>query len=481
MSALVFFRLIFVVLAVVGISLLLPLFVALGLGEKQMILPFLLPMIFSVGLGLLFFFFGKKRSIKFSVRSVYAFVALTWILISFFGSIPLVASGFFPTFSDALFESVSGFSTTGATVLKSVEILPRSLNLWRCEMHWLGGMGVIALTVALLPLLGVDGFQLIKAESTGPEKGKITPKMANTAEVLWFLYFSLTVIHAILLKIFGMDWLDSISHAFSTMGTGGFSTRDASIAYYNSPAIEWVCTIFMFLSGVNFSLYFYLLSRRFDEVRRNSELKAYCLIFFSTTILITILLIAPCDGFFPALRIAAFQVASVITSTGYSTADYQLWHTAAQFLLFALFFTGASSGSTSGGFKIVRWCVLAKHAKNEMLRMLHPHGVFSLRLDGRSGRKELVSNVASFAFVYVLFVFVTAFFGTLARLDLFSAFATALSMVGNVGLSFGELGPGASFGFLPSALKFWYSFAMIAGRLELYNLLIFFLFEYWRR
>ncbi len=481
MRAFVFFRLIFVVLGVVGCALLLPLCVSVFLGETQMTLPFLLPLIFSVIFAAFFFFRGRKRSVKFSVRSVYLFVALTWISISLFGSIPLYASGFFDSYSDALFESVSGFSTTGATILKSVENLPKSLNLWRCEMHWLGGMGIIALTVALLPLLGIDGFQLIKAETTGPEKGKITPKMANTAEVLWILYFAFTVVHALILFFLGMNPIDSIAHAFSSVSTGGFSTRDSSIAYYNSPAIEWTCAIFMFLSGVNFSLYFYLLTKKYVDVRRNSELKAYILLVLVSSVIVSILILAPSGDFFSAFRKAFFQVVSVITSTGYSTADYQLWHPAAQFVLFALFFVGGSSGSTAGGFKVVRWCVLFKHAKNEMLRLLHPHGVFSLRLDGRSGRRDLVGNVAAFAFVYAVLVFVTTFLGTLARLDIFSAFATALSMVGNVGLSFGELGPGASFDFLPSFLKLWYCFAMIAGRLELYNMLIFFLREYWRK
>lgn len=481
MSAFVFLRLIFVVLAVVGISMGLPLAVAAHLGEDAMVMPFLVPMLSSVALGLFFFIRGRGRPVKFSVRSVYLFVALAWISISLLGTVPLYASGFFPSYADALFESVSGFSTTGATALSTVENLPASLNLWRCEMHWLGGMGIIALTVALLPLLGVDGFQLIKAESTGPEKGKITPKMANTAEVLWFLYFALTVVLAVVLRLLGMGWLDAVAHAFSTLSTGGFSTRDASIAHYGSPAIEWVCAVFMFLAGVNFSLYYYLWIRRFDDVRRNSELKAYLALTAVATLLISVFL-APSEGIAGAARAAFFQVMTVMTSTGYLTSDYSLWHPTAQFVLFALFFVGGSSGSTAGGFKVVRWCVLVKHAKNEMLRLLHPHGVYSLRLDGRSGRRELVGNVAAFAFVYALLVAATAILGTLARLDVFTSFATALSMVGNVGLSFGSLGPGGSpFGDLPAALKCWYCFAMIAGRLELYNLLIFFLREYWRR
>ena len=230
MNPFVFFRLIFIVLSVIGISFFLPVSVAVYLNENYVISSFLIPATISIVLGIAFFFIGRKKVVRFSSRSVFLFVACAWICISLFGAIPLYFSNAIPSFLDAFFESCSGFTTTGCTILSEIESLPRSINLWRCEMHWLGGMGIIALTVALLPLLGVGGFNLIKAESTGPEKGKITPKMANTAEMLWLLYGSFTLLHAIALRLCGMDWIDSISHAFSTLGTGGFSTRNSSIA-----------------------------------------------------------------------------------------------------------------------------------------------------------------------------------------------------------------------------------------------------------
>ena len=477
----VFARLIFIVLSIVGLSLAIPILTALSCGEFSVIPSFAVPLLASLLAGAIFYFAGKREKIQFSVRSVFAFVALAWISISVFGTVPLLLSGAIPRFSDAFFESVSAFSTTGATVLSDVEILPRSINLWRCQMHWLGGMGIIALTVALLPLLGVGSFQLIKAESTGPEKGKITPKMASTAKTLWFLYTGFTVVQFIALKICGLDVIDSLSYAFSTLGTGGFATKNASVGAYNSLAVEIVCTVFMFLAGVNFSLYFYVITGKFDEVKKNSELKAYISIFAICVIMIALVLIPHYGSFGRALRYSSFQVASIMTTTGFATADYTTWPSAAQFFIFVLFFTGGSSGSTSGGFKIIRWVVLKKQAWNEMLRMLHPHGVFTVSLNKKAGRKDLVFNVAAFAFVYFGVVFFTTMVSTFCGLDILTSFTASLSMVGSIGPAFGSLGPSENYGSIAPFLKYWYSFAMIAGRLELYNLIIFLFPDYWKK
>ena len=481
MQFFIFARLIFIILAIVGLSLVFPILTALSCGELSVIPSFAAPLGVSVLIGVIFYFAGKKTKINFSIRNVFAFVALAWISISVFGSVPLLLSGVIPDFYDALFESVSGFSTTGATILSDVESLPRSINFWRCQMHWLGGMGIIALTVALLPLLGVGSFQLIKAESTGPEKGQITPKMANTAKTLWLLYVGFTVAHAIALKICGMDVIDSICHAFSTLGTGGFSSKNASIGAYNSLAIEIVCTVFMFLAGVNFSLYFYVITGKFDEVKKNSELKAYISLFLICIGMITLVLVPHYGSFAKALRYSSFQVASVMTTTGYATDDFTTWPHAAQFFIFLLFFTGGCSGSTSGGFKIIRWVVLKKQAKNEMLRMLHPHGVFTISLNDKPGRKDLVFNVAAFAFVYLMLVMISTMISTFCGLDIFTSFTASLSMTGSIGPAFGKLNPSQNFGIIPPFLKYWYCFVMIAGRLELYNLIIFLFPDYWKK
>ena len=275
MAVFTFIRVILLICSIIGISMVIPLVTALALGEMAAVSSFGIPMVVAVALGVSAYFAGRKTKLNLSTRNVFALVAISWITISIFGSVPLILSGTTKSIIDAIFESVSGFSTTGATVLSGIDELPRSINLWRCQMHWLGGMGVIALTVALLPLLGVGGFALIKAESSGPEKGKITPKIASTAETLWLLYIGLTATQMIALLFCGMDFIDALSYAFATLGTGGFATHDASVAYYNSVAVEIVCTVFMFLAGVNFSMYFYVLSGKFSEVKKNSELKAY--------------------------------------------------------------------------------------------------------------------------------------------------------------------------------------------------------------
>ncbi len=477
----IFARLIFIILAIVGLSLVFPILTALSCNEFSVIPSFAIPLGISVLIGVIFYFAGKKTKINFSVRNVFAFVALAWISISLFGSVPLLLSGVIPNFYDALFESVSGFSTTGATILSDVESIPRSINFWRCQMHWLGGMGIIALTVALLPLLGVGSFQLIKAESTGPEKGQITPKMASTAKTLWLLYVGFTAAHAIALKICGMDVIDSICHAFSTLGTGGFSSKNASIGGYNSLAVEIVCTVFMFLAGVNFSLYFYVITGKFDEVKKNSELKAYISLFLICVGVITLVLIPHYGSFAKALRYSSFQVASVMTTTGYATDDFTTWPSAAQFFIFLLFFTGGCSGSTSGGFKIIRWVVLKKQATNEMLRMLHPHGIFTISLNNKPGRKDLVFNVAAFTFVYLMLVMISTMISTFCGLDIFTSLTASLSMTGSIGPAFGTLNPSQNFGIISPFLKYWYCFVMIAGRLELYNLIIFLFPDYWKK
>ncbi len=475
------FRIVCVLLGIVGTTFLVPLLAALACGERQVLLSFVVPMLCSwvaAAAGLLL---GRGRKASLSTRGAFAVVALGWISTSLFGAVPLYASGAIPSLTDAVFESVSGFSTTGASILSDVEALPRSMNLWRCQMHWLGGMGIVALTVALLPVLGVGGFQLIKAETTGPEKGKLTPKITTTAKVLWFIYCGMTLVQALLLRLAGMDWLDAVSHAFSTLGTGGFSTRNASIGAYGSPAIDWICTVFMFLAGINFSLYFYLFTGKCAEVRKDSELKAYLLVVAGAVLLVTLCNMPAYGGLLRSLRYSSFQVLSILSTAGFATTDFTTWVPAAQLVIFALFLIGGCSGSTGGGIKVIRWVILGKQLHNEILRMLHPHGVFTIRINHRAGRKDVVFSVAAFMFLYVLLVAITALFTTLFGLDIFSSFSGAMSMVGNIGPGFNKLGPSQNFGFLPAAVKWWYSLMMITGRLEFYTIMIFFMPSFWRK
>lgn len=481
MQLFLFVRLIFIVLSIASFTLIFPVATAVLYGEFSALPGFIIPFFLTLGIGIALFFAGRKSKIKFSTRSVFSFVAIAWACISLWGATPLIITKSAPNFIDAFFESVSGFTTTGATIFNDVESLPRSINLWRCQMHWLGGMGIIALTVALLPLLGTGGFQLVKSESTGPDKGKITPKMTDTAKTLWFLYIGFTAAQLITLKIAGVSFFDSVCLAFSTLGTGGFSVLNSSVAGYNSAAVEIICTVFMFLAGVNFSLYYYLVSGKFDEIRKNSELKAYISIFAVCAVMIAIFLLPSCKSIAKALRFSTFQAASIMTTTGFYSADYMTWPGAAQFFVLSLLLVGGSSGSTAGGFKVIRWVILQKQARNEMMRMLHPHGLFSISVDGRPGRKDLVFNVAAFTFVYFALVFVSTLISTIFNLDLFTGFTASLSMVANAGPAFGTIGATGSFAALHPALKLWYCFVMIAGRLELYNLIIFIFPEYWRK
>lgn len=474
-------RILSVLLAIVGSSFILPIITALFLGERQVLPAFIFPMLLSILFAAVFNYIFRRRKIKISGKFTFLAVALSWIFTSLFGALPLYFSGSMASFTDCVFESVSGFTTTGSTVLSSVELLPRTINLYRCQTCWLGGLGIVGLTVALLPLLGVGGFKLIKAESTGPDKGKMTPKIATTAKLLWVIYLSLTAAQTLFLCLAGMDFIDALSHAFSCLGTGGFSTRDGSIAAFSSPLIDFICILFMFLGSVNFSLYYYALIKDNEEIKTNSELKALFLISFLAIILVSVFCMPLYKNFFTALRYGAFQVVSVMSTTGLSNADYTSFPAPAQFFILLLFFIGGSSGSTSGGIKVIRYVVMTKCLRSEVKKMLHPNAVFPIRINGRPAGSELIGNVASFIFLYFFLVFLTTFFGALGGYDCFSSATAALTFVGNVGPAFGSFGPSDNFGSVPPLLKCWYAFAMLAGRLELYTMLIFFSKSWWKK
>ena len=460
------------VLALVGTSFLLPMFVAGWYGEWRNLADFGVPLVISWAMAVWFSFRSRGKIRLVGVQNAFVVVGSVWVAIGLFGAWPLYASGCFPGLMDAVFESVSGFTTTGASVLSDVESLPKCINFWRCQTHWLGGMGVIALAVALIPFLGVGAFRLIQAEASGPEKGKLTSRIGDTARVLWLIYFVLTVAQAAALHSVGMGWFDAVCHAFSTMGTGGFSTRNASFGAFGNPAAEWICTLFMLLASVNFGVYYAACTGKWAEVRDNTELRGFVFLLVPVVAVVTLLELPQFGAVAGSLRAAAFQVASVVSTTGFMTSDYTTWTPAAQMLVLLLFFVGGCSGSTAGGIKIIRWSVLAKALRNDLLGLLHPHGVFTLRINGIPAKREIVSLVGSFIFVYFLVVFVTALAGAAFGLDVNTAVTASLSMVGNIGPAFGSLGPAQNYGALPDALKAIYCVAMLAGRLEVYTLMI---------
>lgn len=463
-----FFRLLSCVLALTGALMSLPVAAALRYGEESLLPVFIVPAVSALALAVVFRFVPFKEKRVFSAADAVCAVGGIWVGVSLFGSIPLFFSGCFASFTDALFESVSGFTTTGASVVPDVESLPRCINLWRCQTHWLGGMGVIALAVAIVPLLGDGGFRLIKAESTGPEKEKITSFVASTAKSLWFIYVFFTVVEALLLHLAGIGIFDSVAHAFSTMGTGGFSTRNSSVGSFANGAAEWICTIFMLVASVNFALYYRMLTRRFSDVLRSTELRVF--VFVAVVSFALAFVFSSSGG--PSPRAIAFQLASIISTTGFMTEDYLLWSPAAQAVILSLFFIGGCSGSTAGGIKVVRWTLLVKQLSNDLRRIVHPYRVFTLRLDGASGREVFVPLAAGFIVCYLLLVLVTALFGAIAGLDPFTALTAAASMAGNIGPAFGSLGPTSNYAQLCAPLKWWYMFAMLAGRLEIYTILI---------
>jgi trk system potassium uptake protein TrkH len=463
-----FFRILSYLLGLVGFLMLLPVVVAMRYGEEPFIPAFLVPALIGLAAAAYFRLSSGKKKRFFNAADAVVTVGGIWVGVSLFGAIPLYFSGVFASFADALFESVSGFTTTGASIAPDVESLPRCVNFWRCQMHWMGGMGVIALAVAIMPFMGDGGYSMVKAESSGPEKEKITAFVASTAKSLWLIYVIMTAINAALLRMAGLSLFDSLAHAFSTMASGGFSTRNESIGAFNNPAVEWISAVFMFLSAVNFVLYFRLISGRAIDIWRNTEFKAFVLIVSISAILIY--LFSP--GSSVSLRSAFFHVTSIISTTGFMTQDYLQWAPAAQMILLVLFFVGGCSGSTAGGVKVVRWIFLIKQMILDIRRIVHPYRVFTMRIDAMSAREKFVPVAAGFVTCYFALIFLTALFGALSGLDLFTAFTAGASMVGNVGPAFGKLGPACNYSFLSAPLKWWYSFAMLAGRLEIYTILI---------
>jgi trk system potassium uptake protein TrkH len=342
-------------------------------------------------------------------------------------------------------------------------------------------MGIILLTAALMPILGVGSFALIKAETPGPEKERLTPNIAVTAKLLWGIYCALTVIVILLYRSGGMNWFDAVCHGFTTIATGGVSTKNAGIASFNSPAVEWTTTIFMLLGAVNFNLYFKLLKGNFRDIRYNSELRAYLLIFLCASTIIVLSLIPHYGSVSRAIRYGTFQTAAILTTTGNAIADYEKWPALTQAVLLCLMCIGGCSGSTAGGIKVIRHTVLFKQTSNEVRRILFPQGVFSIQLNHKVGRKDVVYGVAGFVFLYMVVVTITALITASSGTDTLSAFSAALSTTGNIGLGFGAVGPSRFYGAFPDYVKWTFSLAMIAGRLELWTMLIFFNPEYWRR
>ena len=416
-------------------------------------------------------------------REGFLVVALSWVLLSVFGALPFVFSGLIPNFVSALFESVSGFTTTGATVIIDFDHLPHGVTFWRSFTHWIGGMGVLVLTLALLPRMSGRSSHLVRAESPGPTLSKIVPKMGDTAKILYLIYAALTVLEFIILMIAGMNPYDAAIHALGTAGTGGFSNKGASVGAFDSPLIEGVITVFMVIFGVNFVMYYKLLTRAWKDVTGNEELRWFLGIFVVVTVVIT-LMVLPQYGGNPltALRYSSFQVASIISTTGYATADFNLWPIASRMLILLIMFFGSCAGSTAGGMKICRIGMLCKQSIREVRRVFQPMKVQVVRFEGKGVDEAVLRQVAVFAFVYVALILLGGFLISLeGRFDVETNLTAALTCVSNVGPGLGAVGPVENFAGYGSFAKLVLCFLMLAGRLELFPILALFHPAIWRK
>ena len=424
----------------------------------------------------------RPRSDNLRAREGFAVVALGWILVSFFGCLPFRLHGCIPKLVDAYFETVSGFTTTGATLLTDVEVLPKGLLFWRSFSHWVGGMGVLVLSLALLPKMGARSIHLMRAESPGPAVDKLVPRVGNNAKILYYLYISLTAFMLVCLLLTGMNLYDALIHTFGAAGTGGFSNYNASVGAFDSPAVEIITGVFMALFGVNFSIYYYILRRNWGAVKHNSELWTYLAIMLVSSVVIAANIL-PMYGhnFFTSLRYSFFQVSSIMTTTGYATADFDLWPQLSRTLLTALMLVGASAGSTGGGLKVVRMQLLVKSGIREIRHTVHPKSVNTIKMDGRTVSDSVLNGVQSFFFMYILVLIVSVLLISFDGYDLETNLTAVLSALSNIGPGFNLVGPTRNFSIFSDFSTFVLSMDMLIGRLEIFPMLMLAAPSAWRQ
>ena len=447
-----------------------------------------------IGAGLWYFTRNAPKSLQ--KKEGYMIVTFGWLMLTLTGTLPYLLTGSIPNIIDAIFETMSGYTTTGASILTDIEIMPKGILFWRSSTHWIGGMGIIVLTIAILPLLGIGGMQLFMAEAPGPSTDKMHPRITETAKRLWAIYFLFTIVEFLLLKVAGMTWYDAINHAMATMSTGGFSTKNASVAFWNGmPVVQYIIIAFMFIAGTNFILSYFALTAKFNKVIRNEEFKYYFLGVTGFIVLITLIIVnfqdpnlqtsvahpLPWGHVESSFRHAAFQVIAIVTTTGFVTADYTMWNGIVTMLIFSLFFLGGSAGSTAGGVKIVRHIIMIKNAILEFKKILHPNAILPVRYDKTRVPGKVVYNILSFFVLYMGIFIASAVILSFMGLDFTTAIGAAASSLGNVGPAFGKLGPVANYAWLPDSAKLFTSFLMLIGRLELFTVLVLLTPFFWRK
>ena len=450
---------------------------------------------FVLFLGVFIMLLSRNHTKQIQKREGYIIVSFGWVLMSLSGMLPYLFTGVIPDISSAFFETMSGYTTTGSTILNDIESIPKGILFWRSTTHWIGGMGIIVLAIAILPLLGIGGMQLFAAEAPGPNSDKLHPRITDTAKRLWFIYVGYTLAETILLSVAGMSFFDAINHAMSTLSTGGFSTKNNSVAHWNNtPIIQYIITFFMLIAGTNFVLSYFAFTGKIRKIFRDQEFKFFMAFIGISTLIVTLVLYNNVDltlssfdhpqilgTLESSFRHAFFQVVAVITTTGFVTADFTAWTPFLTIVFFGLMFMGGSAGSTSGGVKGVRHMLMIKSGFLEFKRALHPNAILQPRHNGSILKEEVVYNIYAFFILYMLsFIFGALVFGALG-LDFESAIGVAASSLGNVGPALGSYGPAFSYSELPEFGKWWASFLMLLGRLELFTVLILFTPFFWKK
>jgi trk system potassium uptake protein TrkH len=471
-----------VLLTVLGVAMLIPASVAYGYGED--VSAFLISATMCAVIGLSGWVFTRKHK-KLTNKDGFTIVTIAWVVTALAGSLPFYIGGFIPNFTDAFFESMSGVTTTGATIIGNpltlpnlphgIESLPHGILFWRSFIQWIGGMGIIVFTIAILPLLGVGGVQLFRAEVPGPVADKITPRVRETAKYLWMVYFGFTLAETILLGVGGMDWFDAVCHSFTTMPTGGFSTKNASIAYYGNSYIHYIMILFMFFAGINFTLHFRAITGDVTSYFKDREFLYYLGITLCITLCISLGLYVQGNSWsHHHFRDSLFQTVSILTTTGYTTADYELWPYFAQFILLLLMFVGGMGGSTGGGMKIIRVILILKYIAIETRQMLHAKAIIPIRIGSRYISRDVIRNTVGFFLFYIFIFAATSLVLSAMDLDLSSAIGLAASAIGNIGPAFGDFGPTENYAMLPDIGKWLLSFCMLLGRLEIFTVMVLF-------
>jgi len=436
----------------------------------------------TIGAGaLLKYLTRNKKSKELKKKDGYLIVTAGWIFMSVFGALPYIISGSIPDFSNAFFETISGYTTTGASILTDIEAVPNGILFWRSLTQWIGGMGIIVLALAILPFLGIGGMQLFVAEAPGITPDKLQPRIQETAKRLWFLYVGLTLAEAIALYVAGMGAFDAVNHSLTTMATGGFSTKNDSLQFAE-PVIQYIVIFFMFLAGTSFTLTYFALKRNFKKVFKNEEFKVYLSFTVVITLIVTITLLVVSDEPFEAsFRDALFQVVSLITTTGFVSADYTSWAPFLSVIFFILLFVGGSAGSTAGGVKVIRHIVLFKNSFLELKRQLHPSAIMPVRISGQAVEQSIVYNVLAFIMIYILVFLVGVTLLSTMNVDFDTAFGAVATSLGNVGPGIGDVGPLDNFSEMPTGGKWLLSALMLLGRLELFTVLMLLSPHFWKK